>query len=158
MRVQGELVIGRPVEDVFDFAADERNEPRYNRRMVRAEKLTPGPIGVGTRFRADMKAIPRPTEMTTELTGFERPRSLTLTTRLSWMDIEGRLTFDPVPEGTRMRWQWELHPHGLLRLAGPLIGSMGRRQEQVIWTNLKRLLEAQDDAASEASERVGRAG
>jgi hypothetical protein len=33
-RVEGEIIIQRPAEDVFDFVADERNEPRYNSRMV----------------------------------------------------------------------------------------------------------------------------
>jgi hypothetical protein len=33
---------------VFDFVADERNEPRYNPRICRAEKLSPGPVGRGT--------------------------------------------------------------------------------------------------------------
>ena len=33
-RVEGEIVINRPVEEVFDFVADERNEPRYNPRML----------------------------------------------------------------------------------------------------------------------------
>jgi hypothetical protein len=26
-----------PAETVFDFAADQRNEPRYNPRMIRAD-------------------------------------------------------------------------------------------------------------------------
>ena len=30
VRIEGEIVIKRPVEEVFDFVADERNEPRYN--------------------------------------------------------------------------------------------------------------------------------
>jgi hypothetical protein len=51
-RVEGEILIEKRVEDVFDFVADERNEPRFNPRMLRAEKLSPGPIGAGTRFRA----------------------------------------------------------------------------------------------------------
>jgi dienelactone hydrolase len=29
VRIQGATVIARPVEDVFDFVADERNEPKY---------------------------------------------------------------------------------------------------------------------------------
>jgi len=29
VRIQGEIVINRPVDEVFDFVADERNEPRY---------------------------------------------------------------------------------------------------------------------------------
>jgi hypothetical protein len=33
--------------------ADERNEPRYNPRICGAEKLSPGPIGTGARFRAE---------------------------------------------------------------------------------------------------------
>jgi hypothetical protein len=28
--INGEIIIHRPVEEVFDFVADERNEPRYN--------------------------------------------------------------------------------------------------------------------------------
>src|SRR6266700_4799156 len=30
MVVQGDIVINRPVDEVFDFVADERNEPKYN--------------------------------------------------------------------------------------------------------------------------------
>jgi hypothetical protein len=43
--IEGEIVIKRPVEEVFDFAADERNEPHYNTHMRRAEQITDGPIG-----------------------------------------------------------------------------------------------------------------
>ena len=48
--IEGEIIIQRPVEEVFDFVADERDAPRYNRRMVRAEKVSPGAIGLGARF------------------------------------------------------------------------------------------------------------
>jgi len=140
--IEGEIIIERPVEEVFDFVADERNEPRYNPRMVRAEKLSAGPIGVGTRFHAEMRGRRRLVEMTIDITGYERPRWLASTTRLSTMEIRGTLTFEPVPEGTRMRWRWTLEPRGLLKVLGPLIVRMGRRQEQAIWSSLKRLLEA----------------
>jgi hypothetical protein len=49
--IEGEILIGRSVEDVFDFVADQRNEPQYNPRMVRAAKVTDGPVGTGTVFR-----------------------------------------------------------------------------------------------------------
>ena len=44
--------------------------------------------------------------------------------------------------GTRMRWSWTLEPRGVLRFLGPILASMGRRQERRIWTSLKQLLEA----------------
>ena len=58
----------------------------------------------------------RTLRMTIECTGYERPRRLASRTRLSNMDIEGNLSFEPVAGGTRMRWLWELMPRGALRL------------------------------------------
>ena len=40
--IEGDIVIGRPVEVVFDYVADQSNEPQYNPQMVRAEKITGG--------------------------------------------------------------------------------------------------------------------
>jgi hypothetical protein len=54
VRIEGETVINRPVEDVFDFVADEQNEPRYNPQVRRAEQISGGPIGTATRFRAEL--------------------------------------------------------------------------------------------------------
>jgi len=31
---------------------DQSNEPQYNPQMVRAEKITPGPVRTGTQFRS----------------------------------------------------------------------------------------------------------
>jgi hypothetical protein len=147
-RIEGEIMIHRPVEEVFDFVADERNEPRYNPRMVRAEMLTPEPVGLGSRFRAEMRTWPRPVVMNVEFTGYDRPRRLASTTRLSTMDIQGTLTFDPVPVGTRMRWSWQMRPRGLLKLLTLVMAGIGRRQEEAIWTGLKRVLEAQEAPSS----------
>jgi len=151
VRIEGEIVINRPVEDVFDFVADERNEPRYNPQMRRAELISEGPIGVGTRFRAETTSLGRPVQMVIEFTGFERPRRIEETVHMSSMDLRGGLTFDYVPGGTRMGWSWDLEPHGMLKVMSPLVARMGRRNEQTIWTGLKHLLEGQgNDPTSSA--------
>ncbi len=141
-RVNGEIVICRPVEEVFDFVADERNEPRYNPRMVHAELISEGPIGLGARFRTELETMRRTMPMLVEYSGYERPWRLASVTRSSMMETEGALTFESVPSGTRMRWSWDVRPQGVFKLMGPLVGLIGRRQEQRIWGNLKRLLEA----------------
>jgi hypothetical protein len=56
-------------------------------------------------------------------------------------DMDGTLTFEPTPSGTRMRWSWLVRPKGAVRLLAPLITWMGRRQEQTIWTSMTRYLE-----------------
>jgi uncharacterized protein YndB with AHSA1/START domain len=143
VQVEGEIIIKRPPEEVFDFVVDERNELRFNPQMHRAEKISDGPIGVGTRFHAEMTSMGRTVPMVIEFTGFDRPGRLASSTHMSSMDTHGALTFEPVASGTRMRWSWLLEAHRVLRLMSPMVASMGRRQEQRIWTDLKRLLEEQ---------------
>ena len=79
--------------------------------------------------------------MIIEVTDYERPRKLASSTHMSSMDIHGALTFDPVPTGTRMHWLWDVEPIGGQRLLKTLVTSIGRHQEQNLWTSLKHHLE-----------------
>ena len=54
-----------------------------------------------------------------------------------------------------MRWSWEVEPRGILKLLTPLVGFMGRRQEQIIWTSLKRYLEEQNPRSASTYEAGG---
>ena len=140
-RISGEILINRPVEQVFDYVADQRNEPIYNPRMLHSEKITGGPIGVGTRFRAMAQSRRREIEMLIEVTEYQRPRRFGSRTTMSSVDIDGGLTFEPVNGATRMSWSWDVRPRGSLRLLAPLVARLGRRQEQTIWTALRDQLE-----------------
>ena len=142
VEVQGEIVIGRRREEVFDFVADEENEPRYNPQMTLAEETSAGAIGAGTSFRAEMTTRGKVVPMTIEFTEFDRPRRLAERVHMDAMDLTGALDFEAVEGGTRMRWSWHLEPHGVLKVAGPIVGAMGRRQERRVWTGLKALLES----------------
>ena len=73
-RIDGEIVIARPVDVVFDYVAYQSNEPQYNLRMVRAQKITAGPVGRGTRFRSAVASLGRTAEMLIECTGYDLPR------------------------------------------------------------------------------------
>lgn len=146
--VAGEILIERHPSEVFDFVADQRNEPRFNPRMVRVELLSPEPIGAGSRFLAESRMMGRTFEVAVEYTIFERPRRLGSRSRSTPRGrggrpllIEGSLTFEPAADGTRMRWSWQVGTPGALRVLAPLLAWMGRRQEQSVWTSLKRLLE-----------------
>ncbi len=140
--VHGDVVIDRPVDEVFDFVADERNEPTYNAAMTRVEKLTDGPIGQGTRYRATVTSMGRPVDMVIETTSYERPTVLASTTTMSWAVIRGTLAFAPDGEATRLTWDWDVAPTGPSRLMGPLVGIVGRHQEARIWSGLKHRLES----------------
>jgi hypothetical protein len=141
-RIEGDIVIGRPIEAVFDYVADQSNEPQYNPQMVRAEKITSGPVRLGTKFRSAVASWGRTTEMLIECVGYDRPRLLATTTTMTEADITYTLRFEPAPGGTRMRWSGEVQPKGAFRLAGPAVSWLGRRQEQRIWAAMKAQLES----------------
>ncbi len=141
-RVAGEILIERPVDEVFDYVVDERNEPTYNRKMVRSEKLTEGPIGVGTRFAATMGSGRREIEMLVEYREVDRPRVIESISTFDSMTVHGTLRFVAVDGATELSWDWELEPSGALRFLSPLVALVGRRQERTIWSELKRVLEA----------------
>jgi hypothetical protein len=141
-KIEGEIVIGRPVDVVFDYVADQSNEPQYNPRMVRAAKITPGPVGKGTRFRSAVVSMGRTAELLIECTGYDRPRLFESATAMQQADFGYTLRFEPVAAGTRMRWSGQVRPKGTFRLLGPVITWLGMRQEQLIWAAMKRHLEA----------------
>jgi Polyketide cyclase / dehydrase and lipid transport len=80
--------------------------------------------------------------MLIECTGYDRPKLFATTTTMAQADIRYTLRFEPAPAGTRMRWSGQVQPKGAVRLFGPLITWLGKRQEQRIWAALKRHLEA----------------
>lgn len=141
-RIKGEITIGRPVGVVFDYVADQTNEPQYNANMVRAEKTTAGPIGKGTQFSSAVVSAGRTAEMLIEYTGYDRPRRFSSATTMKQAEIDYTLTFEPVAAGTRMRWSGQVKPKGAFRLLGPLITSFGVRQEQRNWAGLNTHLES----------------
>jgi hypothetical protein len=141
--ITGEIVIDRRIEEVFDFVADECNEPRYNAQMTLAEKLSDGPIGLGSRFRAVVLSGGRPVPMEIEFTAFERPSRLGSRATMSGMVTDGELIFEAVGGSTVMRWRWSVQPEGALRLLAPLVKWIGVRQELRVWSGLKACMEAE---------------
>jgi Polyketide cyclase / dehydrase and lipid transport len=45
--------IRRPVADVFEFVADTTNDPKWHTTVVRARRVSLGPVGLGTVFEGD---------------------------------------------------------------------------------------------------------
>ncbi len=158
VRIHGDILIERPVEAVFDFVADERNEPRFNPQMATSSLESDEPIGEGSRFRTTLRSVGRLVPMTVEFTRYERPRRLGSRSHTRAMLTEGDLTFEPESSGTRMRWSWDVEVRGPLRFADALVARIGDRQERRIWGNLKALLEEEEPGAADPGTRLDRPG
>jgi hypothetical protein len=118
--IHGDVLIERPPEVVFDFAADERNEPGLNDQMATSSLESGEPIGEGSRFVATFRSLGRLAPMTIEFIGYERPHRLALRSRSRVMLIEGELTFEPERSATRLRWSWDVQLNALRGSPTPL--------------------------------------
>lgn len=146
--IEGEIVIAAPMEQVFDTVADERNEPRYNPRIVRAWKTSQGPVGRGTRFTVEPRGMGARGVMTMLIVDYDRPRRLATSVRSSYMEVDGSLTFAPADAGgTRMRWSWQMRLRGAMRVLSPLVRVMGPRWEYRNWAGLKKFAETASTGA-----------
>jgi carbon monoxide dehydrogenase subunit G len=141
-RIAGEVVIDAPVEEVFDFVADERNEPAYNPRIARAEKVSDGPVGKGARFVAAPKGMGARGEMTLEIRDYDRPHRLHHVVHSSYLQVDGILRFEDVGGRTRLSWDWDMDMVGAARVLSPVLALVGPRWERRNWVDLKTYLES----------------
>ena len=123
--VENSIGITAPAEKVFDYVTDVRREPEWNPQLRQAEKLTPGPIGVGTRYRVRFgrgigTAI-------IENTGFDRPRNWSAVSTSRRLDVRFHGQVTEALGGCQLAVRNELFPHGVLRALSPLLRLLIRR-------------------------------
>lgn len=137
--------ISRPPEEVFDYCSDHTHEPEWNPMMKRIEKLTDGPIGVGTRYSTEFVKGP---PMVMELTEYERPTTWSLIGESRVLKARGGWRITPTSRGAHLVMHTELELHGALKLAAPFV----RRQERLMFQrdleNIKARLEGTESPAS----------
>ena len=107
--IENEIDIKRSPEDVFDYCSDHTHELEWNPKMRLVNKLSDGPVGVGTRY--EMEFIPgRP--LIAECVRFDRPTAWTVEGKALGMDLSlgGRVTpADGGPPIERRSWWPRVH-------------------------------------------------
>lgn len=137
------VVINRPVEEVFAFFKDIDQHAGQKGTVVPIyDKLTPGPVGVGTRYREIVVLLPFLTgEIQTEVTAYEPGKKLGY--QFVAMGMPGELTylFEPTAAGVKLVQRQSLSPKGWMKPFSPVIKAMFFRKIVKRLTGIKRLLE-----------------
>lgn len=123
--IEAEADIRRPAGEVFDYASDPANEPGWNIRVKRVEKLTGGPVGAGARYR--MKFTQGPAAIS-ECVRFERPGLWEHAggSKIISSGFRGRVV--PQGESSHLLLRMQIRPRGPLRLALPLLRRRMQRE------------------------------
>jgi uncharacterized protein YndB with AHSA1/START domain len=141
--VEKRVVIDRAAEDVFAYVLDPTNSPRWQRGLTEVRRITPDPVGVGTRHVVARTFMSRRVELENEFTRYEPDR---LVEFRMWGTMQGRASYvvdRQSAESTTLISRIELHPSGVARLAEPLMAAALRRDVEANLARLKQQLEAE---------------
>lgn len=146
MKVEVEQTLAHAVGRVFAVVSDPASRPLWQENTSDVELVTPGPAGLGTRWRETTRGIGR---VEAEVVGFERDAL--------WEESgeadggSGRITVRLRPEGdaaTHVSVTVELHLKGLRRVMEGALEPIVARQLPNDLTRLSALLDAGGGPAS----------
>jgi hypothetical protein len=137
--VEAAVRIDRGADRVFAYSSDPCSEPEWNPQVAEVEKLTGGPIGVGSRYR--MRFRSGVGNSLVEVVAFDAPR--TWASRSSAARLDVRFQGDVVPDagGCCLRFRAAVRPRGVLRLLAPVLRRVLRRRLQQDLSTLRTLHE-----------------
>jgi len=144
-RFEGTADIDRPIEDVFAFLADGRNDPKFSPRVLEIAKTPDGSTGVGTVFRSTVKDSGVKTHREFRISEFEQP------TRIRWTEVsknlvtatEGGYDLEALPDGrTRLRVFNTLEGHGVGKLLVGYALNAARKDADAFAGRIKKAVEA----------------
>ena len=129
-------LIDRPMKDVFAFVANPNNMAQWNSAVVSLEQVTPGPVGVGTKFKSVGEMMGRRIEGEMQITSYEPDTKCGFQVNAGPMQVNLTLTFKPVGTGTKISLNAQGNPAGFFKLAEPM---MAGRVKSLMQENLSRL-------------------
>lgn len=132
------VLIERPIEEVFDYLADSRNEPSWLPGAERVDKTSDGEVGLGTTFDGTYARAGR---VELELVRFERPNAVTFRAHSRIVDFDDAVELSDEGGKTRLNATMTAQPRGLMKLAAPLMAKTMRKQFEGNWAHLKAALE-----------------
>jgi hypothetical protein len=104
IQFENNLIIKRPVAEVFAFVSDFTNMPKWNYFVLEVKKVNPGPVGLGTTYFQVRKTD----SQQFAITEYEPSRVVTIKTMPPAPALEMRFTFETLGSNTRLTDTWAL--------------------------------------------------
>jgi uncharacterized membrane protein len=136
-----DVVIARPLDEVFAFVADVRNRPSWDDSVESEELTSPEPIGVGSTVRTRLRSMGREYQYTWKIVEHEPPTRMTVESTSGPFPTTLSFRFGPLDDGTEVEASVTGRPTGLLRVLQPMIARTTQQNLDRGYARLKRLLE-----------------
>jgi uncharacterized protein YndB with AHSA1/START domain len=138
IEARGSTDIARPVREVFEYASDARNEPKWLPGASDVEKTTPGEVGLGTRFEG---TYARAGTVQLELVEYEPPYRFTFRARSKIVSFDDAVELSERDGKTHLEARMLAEPQGAMKLLGFLMAPTLKKSFAANWDRLRRELE-----------------
>jgi len=129
-------LIDKPVQDVFAFVTNSNNMSKWNSAVVSLQQITPGDVGVGTKFKSIGEMMGRRIEGEMQVTAYEPEAKCGFQVNAGPMQVNMTMSFRTVGTGTKISLNAQGNPAGVFKLAEPM---MAGRVKAMMEENLARL-------------------
>jgi carbon monoxide dehydrogenase subunit G len=139
IEARGGTTIARPIQEVFDYLSDSRNEPSWLPGAESVELTSSEPVGLGSTF---VGRYARAGRVELELAEFERPRRVTFRARSRIVDFDDAVELREQDDRTIVEARMTAKPNGVMRLFAPMMARTMQKQFSENWDHLRRALES----------------
>ena len=134
-------LVDKPIKDVFAFVGNPNNMSKWNTAVVSLEQITPGNVGVGTKFKSTGEMMGRRIEGEMQVTAYEPDTKCGFQVNAGPMQVNITITLKTVGTGTKIGLNAQGNPAGFFKLAeGVMTGRVKSMMEENL-ANLKSQLE-----------------
>jgi carbon monoxide dehydrogenase subunit G len=141
IQISNSVEIKRPVPQVFDFIADVNNNPKWM-PVQSVQKLSNGPVGVGTKFKQQFSLLGSNYDLDGTITAFEPNQKIAFAYDSPVFNWRGEYTFEATAAGTRLSAKGNVSLTGALQLMETMFAPKIRRLITDTIPNLKKILES----------------
>ncbi len=139
------VVIGRPVEDVWNFMTDWSNFAKMNPVILEARQTSIGPMGIGTTIEAKLRS-PNILQRDANIRVIEYEPKRWFALEHTTGTLKGtKTTFsvEPIDGKTRLTLATDARLSGFLKLIGPFASGRAKREVSEEIGNVKRIMESE---------------
>jgi carbon monoxide dehydrogenase subunit G len=129
-------LVDKPINDVFTFVANPNNMSKWNSAVVSLQQITPGEVGVGTKFKSVGELMGRRIDGEMQVTAYEPDTKCGYQVNAGPMQVNLNISFKTVGTGTKVSLNAQGNPAGFFKLAEPM---MAGRVKSLMEENLARL-------------------
>jgi uncharacterized membrane protein len=128
-KIERSIVIDRPVDEVFNFVHDPRNDASWQTTLIESTQVDDGPLRVGTQIRERRRFLGIQVEMTKEITEFEPTRRSAFTMVAGGAPMSGAYTLKSLDGATKLTATGYVEPRGFFKIARPRRSRVGLVEE-----------------------------